>query len=128
MKKEVDYLFELQKLQLKGKGTQAERGAEIEALRKKIGAGLLVGFDRFIERGKKSVAIVRHGVCSECHLQIPRGLVMNLTSSGDVQRCGNCGRYLYLPPEETVAPAAPVAVSTATPAKSRRKSEMAHAH
>src|SRR5205823_9447130 len=100
-----------------------DRGTEIQGLRKKIPASLLVSYDRFQMRGKRSVSIVRHDVCNECHLQIPRGVVASLASGEEVQRCGNCGRYLYLPADELVsAPPPPLA----KPVKTRRKKELAH--
>src|SRR5205814_10162918 len=109
----------------KRKGDAAEHGAQIEALRKLIPAPLLVTFDRSQTRGRKSVSIVRNGVCNECHLQIPIGVVTSLASSEEIQRCGNCGRYLYLPPDQLLAPA-PLPAKPAKPAKPRRKKELAH--
>src|SRR5947208_3530459 len=118
MNKIIDELFELQKLNLRPKANSAE----IEALRKKIPAQLLVNFDRALTRGKKSVAMVRSGVCSECHLQITIGVVTSLASNEEIQRCGNCGRYLYLVPGEPLVPAP----APAKPVKTRRKKELAH--
>jgi len=124
MRKIVEDLLALQDLHYsKRKGDSAEHGAEIEALRKRIPAPLLVTFDRSQIRGRKSVSLVRNGVCNECHLQIPIGVVTSLASSEEIQRCGNCGRYLYLAKQEPVAPVPPPPVKSAKP---RRKKELAH--
>jgi predicted nucleic acid-binding Zn-ribbon protein len=128
MKKIIESLFELQNLHLQSKRELvADRELRIGTLRKKIPAQLLVNFDRSQIRGKKSVSVVRNSVCTECHLQIPIGVVTALASGDEIQRCGNCGRYLYLPEGATVTP--PPAVP-AKPVKARRKKEareLAHA-
>jgi predicted nucleic acid-binding Zn-ribbon protein len=58
-------------------------------------------FDRFAP-ATKPVSIVRNGVCSECHLQIAVGILGSLAFGQGVQQCGNCGRFLYLPEDESV--------------------------
>lgn len=127
MKKVVEILFELQRLELKSEEDSVDRQAEIDAIRRRIPTPVLVNFDRFQVRGKKGVAIVRHDVCMECHLQIPRGVVASISTTEEGQRCGNCGRYLYLPAEEPAIPAlAPARASKAE--KPRRKRELTHAN
>ena len=119
MKKIVQSLFELQKLPQTGKKDSLDPESRIACLRKEIPAAFLVNFDRFQMRGKKGVAIVRNGVCTECHLTVPIGVVAALAAGAEIQRCGNCGRYLYLPENEAVvAPVVPV-----KPVKVRRKKE-----
>jgi len=68
---------------------------------------------------------VRNGVCTECHLRVAIGALADLAHATDIQVCGNCGRYLYLPPQETAAPAVlpPVARTV-----KHKKQSLAQAH
>jgi predicted nucleic acid-binding Zn-ribbon protein len=85
----------------------ASTQALIESLRANLPMGVLITYDRFRATGKKSVAEVRQGVCAGCHLGLAIGNVAALRR-GYLQRCGNCGRYLYLVEEEPAETEAPV--------------------
>jgi predicted nucleic acid-binding Zn-ribbon protein len=76
----------------------------ILALRKKIPQPILDHYDRLTARGKKGVAVVRHQVCTGCHMRIPLGAILTLMHEEDIQTCENCGRYLVLPPEAGKSP------------------------
>lgn len=78
---------------------------------------VLAHFLRLVERGRTGVAVVRHGVCSGCHLRLPSGQVAALVKSEELHLCENCGSYLLLPPDEEARPAVP---PVATRAASRR--------
>jgi predicted nucleic acid-binding Zn-ribbon protein len=91
---------------------RANAEALIESLRASLPVAVLIIHDQLRARGKRSVAEVRRGVCAGCHLMLGVGNVSALRS-GELRRCGNCGRYVYLVDEE--APAAP------PPAKPRSK-------
>lgn len=112
MKTVIDSLLELQGLLTPGAKSAPSRAERLEALRKEIPESFLLTFDRFVARGKRPVATVRHGVCGDCHLQIAVGILGALTFGQGVQQCGNCGRFLYLPEDEPV-----VSREAATPAK-----------
>jgi predicted nucleic acid-binding Zn-ribbon protein len=56
--------------------------------------------DRMRAQGKRSVAEVRHGICSGCHMVVSTGLLGALRRCDTVYRCENCDRYLYLVEEE----------------------------
>lgn len=73
--------------------------ALIGSLRANLPVGILTVHDRMRAKGKKTVAEVRNGVCAGCHLELATGNVAAL-QRGDLRRCGNCGRYLYLVEEE----------------------------
>jgi predicted nucleic acid-binding Zn-ribbon protein len=122
MKKMMENLLALQDLQLRrGRGVR-EREEEIEVLRRQIPEPILGHYDRLLARGKKGVALVNHGVCSECHMRVPIGTLVTLAHGQDVQLCGNCGRYLFLPAGElTPDPKAPAAVAP-LPKRSRKSS------
>jgi predicted nucleic acid-binding Zn-ribbon protein len=98
----VDDLMALQELQLNAPKSTPNRVEQMEALRSEIPESLLRIFDRFVARKRKPVAIVRNGVCSECHLQIAVGILGSLAFGQSVQQCGNCARFLYLPEDEPV--------------------------
>jgi predicted nucleic acid-binding Zn-ribbon protein len=91
-------LLKLQELEFGNMGDES-LAAEISALRRKIPTPILDHYDRLTARGKKGVAIVRHQVCTGCHMRIPIGAILTLMHAEDIQTCGNCGRYLVLSPE-----------------------------
>ena len=100
MRKIMEQLLALQTLQFDLPPKTEEGRAAMERYRDRIPSTILRNYERLVLRGKKGVAIVRHGVCSECHLRIPSGTLAALAYDNDVQLCGNCGRYLYLPEDE----------------------------
>ena len=78
------------------------------------------------QRGKKGIAAVRGQICTGCHMQVPRATVVYLMQGTDIQLCGSCGAYLYLP--ETMPVEAPIShLPRKTPRKSRVARELAHA-
>ena len=98
MKHVIELLFKLQTLQSQKPAKAVEK--EIDSLKETIPAPILAHYDRLTSRGKQGVAIVRNNVCSTCHMQAPIGSISSLANGDDLQLCGSCGRYLYLPPEE----------------------------
>ena len=105
MKSLIDNLMALQELRGRASKSMRNRAEQLTALRAQIPESLLFTFDRLIARNKKPVSIVRHGVCSECHLQIAVGTLGSLAFGQTVQQCGNCGRFLYLTKDESYEPA-----------------------
>jgi predicted nucleic acid-binding Zn-ribbon protein len=98
MKNVIELVLKLQTLQSEKSSAAAEK--EIAALRETIPAPILGHYDRLSNNGKKGVAIVRNRVCASCHMGVPIGSISTLIGGDDVQLCGSCGRYLYLPEEE----------------------------
>ena len=92
-------LLVLQNLELHSTAS-IEAAKQLEAIRSKVPESILETFDRWIDRGKKPVAVVRGGVCCECHLRVAIGVLADLEGGDQLARCGNCGRLLYLPAEE----------------------------
>src|SRR5438034_7631057 len=103
----IENLAALQSLQIQTRTDEWDRNEEIESLRKKIPASILAQLDRLRLRGKKGVAIVRHGACGECHTKIAIGVLGALAFETDLQLCGHCGRYLYLPEDEPIYRSSP---------------------
>jgi predicted nucleic acid-binding Zn-ribbon protein len=122
MKTLIQNLLELQTLEF-GKATSPAIAAMIADLRSKIPAPILGHYDRLRVRGKKGLAIVVNQVCTGCHMSVPIGAILTIKHGQDVQLCESCGRYLYLPAEETAPPAeAPVELKPARTPRRRSKS------
>jgi len=114
----VESLYAQQQMLLQLKPVTKEQMVRIEKLRENIPASVLGHFDRLIAQGRRGVALVRRGVCGECHLRVSSGTVASLVQPKDIYLCDNCGRYLLLAPDEPVAPAKPplpVAVAVRKP-------------
>lgn len=103
MRKIMEHLLALQKLQFNVSGRSPARQAEVERHRAEVPAPILAHFERLLARGKKGVALVRGGVCTECHLRITNGKFVELSGGNDICLCDNCGRYLYLSETESAA-------------------------
>jgi predicted nucleic acid-binding Zn-ribbon protein len=119
MRKIMEQLLVLQKLQFDTRSQTSESKAEMAKLRDKVPTPILAHYERLVSRGKKGVAIARAGVCSECHLLITSGRLISLVYTDEVQLCDNCGRYLYLPEDEPIGLSQP---KPAPPAPTRRPS------
>ena len=78
----------------------------IESLRATLPAGVLGVHDQMRAKGRRSVAEVRHGVCSGCHLALGLGNVAALRG-GEMRRCGNCGRFIFVADEDNTCEAVP---------------------
>ena len=95
MREEIAKLHALQQLEF---GTSARGAASrAAALRREIAPDLLAKYDRLATRGKKPVAVVQNGVCSQCHIQLAVGALFALSQPSSPGICGNCGRLLHLP-------------------------------
>src|SRR5215468_5159484 len=104
MKSLTEYLVALQNLEGQPNREAPEVEPQREALRRKVPESLLIKFDRWLVRGRKAVAIVHNGVCDECHIKLAGGVVGALACGNEIQHCGNCGRFLYVPENEPVFP------------------------
>jgi predicted nucleic acid-binding Zn-ribbon protein len=121
MRTTVEKLYALQQLQLQTAPASVEREAQIRELREGIPAQILAHFDRMIAQGRKGVALVRNGVCRECHIRVPSGTAASLIQPKDLYLCDNCGRYLLLPLDEITPPAEAPAPLPAPVRKTRKK-------
>jgi predicted nucleic acid-binding Zn-ribbon protein len=92
----VEALLAAQKIQLQNRTLTAEQQSECQRLCQNVPVAVREKFDRLISRGKKAVATVRNGVCSECHLRLPSGTLASLAYTTEIHCCNNCGRFLYL--------------------------------
>ena len=96
MKSILENLLKLQTLESAGIAG-AETRKQLAELRAKIPAQILGHYDRLRVRGKKGIAVIRHQVCSGCHVQVPRNTELTLMHGADIQICESCGCYLSLP-------------------------------
>jgi hypothetical protein len=108
-------LLTLQQQLARGGVNAPENKPLLEAARREIPAPILAHFLRLAAAGQKGVAVVRHGVCSGCHLRVPDATVHSLMQPTDLHLCENCGAYLML---EQAEPTTPLIVEV--PASSRR--------
>ncbi len=100
MKTILQDLYRLQALDIQGRSSEK---SEAKNLRAGIPVGMLNNYDRARARGRKGIAILRNGVCSNCRMQSPIAVTVGLTA-GTVQVCGNCGLYLCLDPDQPISP------------------------
>jgi predicted nucleic acid-binding Zn-ribbon protein len=84
--------------------------ALMESLRSNVPFGVLTHHDRLRSRGRQSVAEVRHGVCSGCHMSLPTGLQAEVQRESTLPKCETCGRFIF-PAKEAVEPQLPANVS-----------------
>lgn len=102
--KVIERLYELQELELGGAKDSPEARQKIESIRKETPEPIMGHYDRLLARGKRAVAMVRHGVCTGCRIKLPSGSYAALLRDDDISMCENCGRYLMLSPEEQPEP------------------------
>jgi hypothetical protein len=62
---------------------------------------------------------VRHGVCAGCHLALGVGNVAALRT-GEMRRCGNCGRYVYVVEDYETDAALPAEPKSKSPTRSAK--------
>ena len=96
----VETLLEVQRIELGGQRLTLEQEEQSVKLRARVPAAVLERFDHWVGRGKKAVAIVRNGVCCECHLRLSSGTMAALAYTTEIHYCDNCTRILYLPEDE----------------------------
>jgi predicted nucleic acid-binding Zn-ribbon protein len=99
----------------------AEKDALLLRLQKSTPASVLAHFLRLISQGRNGVTVVRHGVCSGCHLKVPSSVVAALSKPTDLHLCENCGSYLLLAPEEMPSDAPPTVPTACAVRRERRR-------
>lgn len=110
MTKLIDDLLALQTILRLGDAASPEQKAQVESLRAAIPTPILSHFLRQLAAGRKGLALVRGGVCGECHIRLSHAMVHMLGRSNDLLLCESCGAFVALAPEEKTALAsAPVA-------------------
>ncbi len=112
MSKLTEDLLALQTLVRLGETASPSQKEQIEKLRTGIPQPILAHFFRQIANGRRGIALVRNGVCGECHLRLAHGMVHMLGRSNDLLVCESCGAFVTLAPGE--APSARPALA-ATP-------------
>ena len=76
--------------------------ALMESLRANMPLAVLTHHDRLRSRGRKSIAAVRNGVCSGCHMNLPTGSLAEIKRQSTLVKCDTCARFLFVaaePPE-----------------------------
>jgi hypothetical protein len=114
----IDKLVELQNLRSACAPLSPTAQSLELAFRAEVPKPVLDHYDRLIASGKTGVAFVRHGVCGGCHLKLCSGTAAGLARHDDIYICDNCGRYLYMAPEE------PLKIAEAISAAPAQKPEL----
>ena len=122
MKTIMEALLAAQQIELQSTKTTPAQQSELARLRGLVPAPILGHYDRLIVRGKKGVALLRNGVCCECHMRLPIGEVASLTIANEVHLCSSCGRYLVLAPQEPATPVETGPVKRTRIVRPRKKS------
>lgn len=81
--------------------------ALIESLRANFPLNVLLQHDRLRARGRRSLAEVRNGVCSGCHMSLPSGTMLDVRRESALVKCDYCGRFLFLAKDESASPPTP---------------------
>jgi len=102
MKEIMEALLKLQEAQIRAELKPGEENSTTRKWRKEIPKPIQGHFDRLRARGKKGVSIIRNGTCNGCYMKVALGVMVTLRNGADIQLCGNCGRYLYLPEDEAI--------------------------
>ena len=121
MKHLIESLLRAQPLLRRGNWDSVEQQVILKDLRSRIPAQILAHYLRALESDRNGVALVRHGVCGECHIRIPCATSANLSDYKDVHLCETCGCYLMLSPEEV-----PAMANTPTPVPAVVRRRRAH--
>lgn len=121
MKTVIESLLRAQPLLRSGNWDGTEQQAILKGLRSRIPAQILAHYLRALESDRSGVALVRHGVCGDCHIRVPAATVANLSDYKDVHLCENCGCYLMLSPDE-----APLTGRSATPVLAYARRRQGH--
>lgn len=87
-----------------GESAPPETKAQIESLQKKLPAAFVAHLLRSIACGRRGVALVRHGVCCECHIRVASATLHSLARPGDLHLCESCGCFLKLDPADVDIP------------------------
>ncbi len=102
MKEIMEALLKLQEAQIRAELKPGEENSTTRKWRKEIPKPIQGHFDRLRARGKKGVAVIRNGTCNGCYMKVALGVMVTLRNGADIQLCGNCGRYLFLPEDEAI--------------------------
>jgi predicted nucleic acid-binding Zn-ribbon protein len=100
----IQALWDAQTVFLRKSSRSSERENALHRLSTTVAPPVLAHFLRLIAQGSHGVALVQHGVCSECHIRVASSTVAALVQPEAVHVCEQCGRYLMLAPGETALP------------------------
>ena len=121
MSKLVDDLVTLQGLMQLRVTASPEQAQQIEALRGEIPPQVLAHFLRQIANGRRGIALVRNGVCGECHLRISQAMSAMLGHTNDILVCETCGAFLAPAPDARTVIAQPTVLPRRRVAKRLEK-------
>jgi hypothetical protein len=91
--------------------TPRERAVALAEARRGLPSQVLGHHERLVARRKRSLAVVRNGVCGACHIRLPLGHQHPSFRGGDLDVCDNCGVFLEWEEPTPVALVEPVVKS-----------------
>lgn len=95
--------------------------AQIKSLRANILIPVLLQHDRLRARGWRSVAEVKKGVCSGCHMGLPSGTLLDVQREVMLVKCDHCGRFAFRAEEESVPAPPPTTAQKKPPGRRAAK-------
>ena len=87
--------LEVRAEELAKEGARAD--GERASLTAAIEAGVLVRYERILERRRPALALVQNGVCMGCRVGVPPQRIVEVLAGHDLVTCGSCRRILVLP-------------------------------
>jgi len=93
-------LLDLQEILRRGDRASSAEKARASRLRKSIEPPVLEHLYHQLACNRRSVALVRNGVCGECHIRLPIAVLYELRNSDAVPFCENCGCFVALAADE----------------------------
>src|SRR5665213_2259467 len=86
---------EVASCQAEGRST-LQNDALIESLHASMSLSVVMLHDLLRLRGRQSVADVRHGVCSGCHMVLSSALLAEVQRQTALTKCETCGCFIFL--------------------------------
>lgn len=99
----LENLLALQAVEQSPGGASPERDRQIVALRATIPERLLAHYDALMAHGRKSVALIQDGLCSECRQPVSPSALNGSTLGHPIQICIHCRCFLYRDGGETTS-------------------------
>jgi predicted nucleic acid-binding Zn-ribbon protein len=118
LRQRLEQLHELEDKQAqrsKSRRSTLNTEALMESLRANLPLGVLSHHDRLRSRGRRSIAEVRNGVCSGCHMTLSTGLQAELQRATTLLKCETCGRFIF--------PTAAIESSPASASRPRKRTK-----
>lgn len=100
-KAEYDQVKQVYDVEFKRDSAQlAQYKADVERESKKVDAGLLKRYQNIKQHATPPMAVLVGDQCGGCYMSLPSVMLKQIRDGEAIVECDNCGRILYVPPEE----------------------------